>query len=184
MRPSQQRPLRLRQLKQKNQSRNRSPKRKSLRKSRRLHRLHRRPGPLRRGSRWVTHRDQQPPDNSRAGRKPLGQRRHRLVRNNRHNRHNRPNLCGHRRPKRRRHSRLSRRSRSGPIRRRPPVLRDKIPRAPLPNASATGALALLNDIEVLASKPLGVISARRHRLPSEFAPSVFHVVHRCDCWSA
>jgi hypothetical protein len=139
MRPSQQRPLQLRQLKQKNQSRNRSPKRKSLRKSRRLPRLrrlpqlHRRPGPLRRGSRWVTHRGQQPPDNSRAGRKPLGQR-HRLVRNNRHNR---PNLCGRRRPRHRRHSRPSHRSRYGPTRRRPPVLRDKIS-APLPIASAIG----------------------------------------------
>jgi hypothetical protein len=122
MQPSQQRPLRLRRLRQKNQSRNRSPKRRSLRKNRRLRRLpqlHRRPAPLRRGSRWVTHRGQQPRDNSRAGRKPLGQR----VRNNRHNRRN---LCGRRRPKRRRHSRPSHRSRYGPTRRRPPVLRDKI----------------------------------------------------------
>jgi hypothetical protein len=128
MRPSRRHPLRLRQLKQKNQSRNRSPKRKSPRQRRRLPqllplpRLHRRPDPLRRGSRWVTHRGRQPPDNSRAGRKPLGQR-HRLVRNNRHNRRN---LCGRRRPRHRRHSRPSHRSRYGPTRRPPPVLRDKI----------------------------------------------------------
>jgi hypothetical protein len=126
MRPLQQR--RLRQLKRKNPSRNRSPKRKSPRQSRRLPRLHRplrlhrRPGPLRRGSRWVPHRGQQLPDNSRMGRNPLGQRRRRLVRNNLHNR---PNLCGRRRPKRRRHNRPSHPSRSGPIRRPPPVLRDK-----------------------------------------------------------
>jgi len=118
MRPPQQRPLPLRPLKQKN--RNQSPKRKSPRQSRRLPQPHRRPGRLRRGSRWVPHRGHQPPDNSRMGHNPLGQRRRRLVRNNR------PNLCGRCSPKRQRHSRPSRRSRSGPIRRRPPVLRDKI----------------------------------------------------------
>jgi len=121
MRPPQQRPLRLRQLKQKNQNRNQSPKRKSLRQSRRLPRLHRRPGPLRRGSRWVTHRGQQPADNSRMERSLLGRRRHRQVRNNRHSRQY---LRGRRRPKRQQHSRPSRRY--GPTRRRPPVLRDKI----------------------------------------------------------